>query len=134
MNNDSDIIEFLMLLFRAGAVVFRKFGGQGLGFGDVAPLYALSRAPDKKLKLKELAERLGMPLPMMPRLLTSLEKVGAVTRGKAGEGELVSITVKGEDMLEKSLTLAKLRFANLIPKEQAENLKTANEVLGSIRE
>lgn len=78
-------LDFCLRLTRAYATVTRRLdnvlaGLHGLSFGDFMILYHLGRAPGKRLRRIDLAERLGLTASGVTRSLMPLEKLGLVTR------------------------------------------------------
>jgi hypothetical protein len=78
-------LDFCLRLTRAYATLTRRLdnvlsGLHGLSFGDFMILYHLGRAPGKRLRRIDLAERLGLTASGVTRSLLPLEKLGLVTR------------------------------------------------------
>lgn len=135
MNKISNKLKFLMLIFKTGAVAGRKFSGQGLGFGDLAVLYAISQAPEGKIRRTDLAEAVGLTASGVTRLLVPLEKIGVVKREaheRDARASYVVMTKAGKELFENALALAEMRCADLIPDEQAKNIEAVNTLLSSI--
>jgi len=76
----SNQLKFLMQLSKTEAVVSRKLSAQGLGFGDLAVLYAISAAPEGKIRRVDLAQAVGLTASGVTRLLVPLEKIGVIKR------------------------------------------------------
>jgi DNA-binding MarR family transcriptional regulator len=81
----STSLDFCLRLTRAYATLTRRLDNalsslHGLSFGDFMILYHLGRAPGKRLRRIDLAERLGLTASGVTRSLLPLEKVGLVAR------------------------------------------------------
>lgn len=81
----SPSLEFCLRLTRAYATLTRRLDNKlgsvhGLSFGDFMILYNLGRAPGKKLRRIDLAERLGLTASGVTRSLLPLEKLLLVDR------------------------------------------------------
>jgi DNA-binding MarR family transcriptional regulator len=81
----SPSLDFCLRLTRAYATLTRRLDNalssvHGLSFGDFMILYHLGRAPGKRLRRIDLAERLGLTASGVTRSLLPLEKVGLVGR------------------------------------------------------
>lgn len=135
MTQVSDKLKFLMLLSRTGAAVSRKLHGQGLGFGDLAVLYAISQAPEGKIKRVDLAEQVGLTASGVTRMLIPLEKIGVIKREAHDRDARVSFAIMtrpGKQLFEDSLKWAELKAADLIPETQAKKIPQASELLENI--
>lgn len=78
-------LDFSLRLARAYAVLTRRLDSalstlHGLSFGDFMVLHHLQRAPGRKLRRIDLAERLGLTASGVTRTLLPLEKMGLVGR------------------------------------------------------
>lgn len=124
-----------MKLTKAVSIMGRKLGGMGLGFGDLAVLYAISRVPGGKIRRVDLADEVGLTASGVTRLLVPLEKIGVVKR-EANEHDArvsyVMLTDTGKKLFEESLQWLELKVADLIPKESAKKISQATEILDSI--
>ena len=128
-------LKFLMLIAKAGAVAGRKFSGQGLGFGDLAVLYAISQAPEGKIRRTDLADEVGLTASGVTRLLIPLEKIGVVKRQaheRDARASYVVMTKSGKELFENALKLAEMRSHDLISEEQAKKLDQINELLENV--
>lgn len=77
--------DFCLRLARANAVLVRRFdnalGSQhGISYSDFQLLNHLARAPGRKLRRVDLADRVGLTASGVTRTLLPLEKIGLVTR------------------------------------------------------
>lgn len=84
-SDPSTSLDFCLRLTRAYATLTRRLDNalsslHGLSFGDFMILYHLGRAPGKRLRRIDLAERLGLTASGVTRSLLPLEKVGLVAR------------------------------------------------------
>lgn len=78
-------LDFCLRLTRAYATLTRRLDNalssvHGLSFGDFMILYYLDRAPGKRLRRIDLADRLGLTASGVTRTLLPLEKLGLVSR------------------------------------------------------
>src|SRR5579864_1659884 len=124
-------LKFLMLIFKTSAIAGRKFSGQGLGFGDLAVLYAISQSPEGKARPTDLAEAVGLTASGVTRLLIPLEKIGVVKREaheRDSRSSYVVITKSGKELFENALKLAELRANDFMPEEQLKKVEQANEL------
>ena len=131
----SQKLEFLMKLAKADAVLSRKLSGQGLGFGDLAVLYAISRAPEGKIRRVDLAEAVGLTASGVTRLLVPLEKTGVVKREAHERDGRVSYTVMtkaGKQLFEDAVKWIELKVGEFIPTEQEKKLEQAATILDGI--
>ncbi len=85
MSDPGSTFDFCLRLARAHAVLIRRFDSalgsiHGLRFSDFQLLYHLGRAPGRRLRRIDLAERLGLTASGVTRSLLPLEKIGLVTR------------------------------------------------------
>ncbi len=131
----SEKLEFLFLLSRADAVVSRKLSGQGLSLVDLAVLYAISQAPDGKIRRTDLAEQVGLTASAVTRLLLPLEKTGVVKREATEHDARVSFTVltkAGKELLVDSLKWANFKADDLLPEAEAKKLDIARSLMRHI--
>lgn len=135
MNKISDKLKFLFLLSKADAVISRKLHGQGLGFGDLAVLYAISQAPDGRIRRIDLAEQVGLTASGVTRLLIPLEKIGVIKREAHERDARVSyaiMTRPGKQLFEDSLKWAELKCNDLMPEAEANKIEQATALLESV--
>lgn len=131
----SEKIEFLFLLSRADAVLSRKLSGQGLSLVDLAVLYAISQAPDGKIRRTDLADQVGLTASAVTRLLLPLEKTGVVKREATEHDARVSFTVltkAGKELLEDSLKWAEFKAADMLHDTDAKKLDVARGLMKQI--
>lgn len=127
--------EFLMKLTKAVSIVARKLGGMGLGFGDLAVLYAISQSPEGKIRRVDLAEAVGLTASGVTRLLVPLEKIGVVKR-EANKYDArvsyVAMTKSGKELYENTLKWVEMKVDEMIPDGHLKKLDQANDVLDHI--
>jgi DNA-binding MarR family transcriptional regulator len=131
----SNRLKFLMQLSKTQSAVSRKLSGQGLSFGDLAVLYAISQAPEGKIRRIDLAEQVGLTASGVTRLLIPLEKIGIIKRQAHERDARVSFTLltyAGKELLEDSLKWAEMKCEDLIPEDQAKKIDQASLLLESM--
>jgi DNA-binding MarR family transcriptional regulator len=131
----SNQLKFLMQLSKTEAVVSRKLSAQGLGFGDLAVLYAISAAPEGKIRRVDLAQAVGLTASGVTRLLVPLEKIGVIKREAHeldGRVSYVVITKAGKELFEDVIKWTELKVADIIPQKQAKKVEQARTLLESI--
>lgn len=124
-----------MLLAKTDAIVSRKLSGQGLGFGDLAVLQAISQAPEGKIRRTDLAEAVGLTASGVTRLLVPLEKIGVVKREaheRDGRVSYVTITKSGKELFADTLKDIEQKCEELIPEHQKSKLEQASALLEAI--
>lgn len=135
MNKISDNLKFFLLMSKANAVMARHFSSQGLSFGDLAILYAISQAPEERIRRVDLASELGLTASGVTRLLIPLEKIGVIKREANERDARVSyttLTASGKRMLNDSLSYAEDVCKELIPNNQCKNLGNFHELLKAL--
>ena len=124
-----------MQLSKTNAVLARRFSSQGLGFGDIAILYAISQTPNEKIRRIDLANQLGLTASGVTRILLPLEKIGVVKR-EANERDarvsLVALTSAGKTLLTDSLQSAEVVCDDLIPSSKTKKLEELANILEEI--
>lgn len=131
----SNKLKFMMQLSKTGAIIGRKFHGQGLGFVDLAVMYAISQSPEGKIRRTDLADQVGLTASGVTRLLVLLEKIGVVKREESvhdGRTSYVKLTKSGQTMLEDSIKWIELRCDDFIPDSEIKKLDQASSLLESI--
>ncbi len=124
-----------MQLSKTQSTVSRKLSGQGLSFGDLAVLYAISQAQEGKIRRIDLAEQVGLTASGVTRLLIPLEKIGIIKRQAHERDARVSFTLlthAGKELLEDSLKWAEMKCEDLIPEDQAKKIDQASLLLESM--
>lgn len=135
MKEISKRLKFFFQLAKADAILARKFSSQGLGFGDMAVLYAISRAPKEKIRRVDLAEQLGLTASGVTRLLIPLEKIGVIKRDineRDARVSLATITAAGKNLLVESIESAEVVCADLFSDKKTKKLDELTEVLTEI--
>ncbi len=124
-----------MLMSKAEAIISRKFGGQGLGFIDMAVLHAISLAPDGKIRRTDLAEAVGLTASGVTRLLLPLEKIGVVKREineRDARISYVMLTKSGQELFEDSLKWIEEKVDDLIPDGNSKKIEQASDLFINI--
>ncbi len=131
----SERLRLLMLVAKTQAEMARRLAGQGLGFGDLAVLYAISAAPEGKIRRTDLAEAVGLTASGVTRLLLPLEKIGVVKREaheRDGRASYVTLTKSGQRLFEDALGWAEEKCEDIFPENTAKAVAAAAELLKSI--
>lgn len=135
MDKISTKLKFLMLISKTGAILARKLSGQGLGFADLAVLYAISQSQEGKIRRIDLAEAVGLTASGVTRLLIPLEKIGVVKREvykRDARVSFVAMTKAGTELFENALKIIEMRCEDLIPQELGKKIESINTLLDSI--
>jgi DNA-binding MarR family transcriptional regulator len=135
MKNLSKKLKFVFQLAKTNAVLARRFSSQGLGFGDIAVMFAISRAPEGKIRRVDLADQLGLTASGVTRMLLPLEKIGVIKRELNARDARVSfatLTTAGKRLLGESLESAELLCDDLIPEDKVKNLDELSAILVNI--
>ena len=133
----SDSLRLCVSLFRAQAVLSRRFDGRlgswhGLSFGDFIVLLQISRAEDGRLRRVDLARELGLTASAVTRILIPLEKIGLVSRqndendGRVGYAVL---TKAGREVLREALESAELISEEVVGQKAAARLADMEKFL-----
>jgi len=136
----SDSLRLCVALFRAQAVLSRRFDGRlgswhGLSFGDFIVLLHISRAEDGRLRRVDLARELGLTASAVTRILIPLEKIGLVSRqndendGRVGYAVL---TKAGREVLRDALESAELISEEVVGPKAATRLAEVEKFLGAV--
>jgi DNA-binding MarR family transcriptional regulator len=129
----SPSLDFCLRLTRAHATLTRRLdnalsGLHGLSFGDFLILYHLGRAPGKRLRRIDLAERMGLTASGVTRSLLPLEKVGLVERQADPRDARVGyagLTDSGQQLLAHALVSVEpvsQEATRAVPAEQMQPL------------
>ena len=130
-------------LLRAHAALTRRFSrdlltAHGLTLNDYEVRLHLARAPERRLRRVDLAERVVLTASGVTRLLEGLERAGFVARARCAQDARVTYAVLTEAGLEKLREAAPThvggirdQFAELY---SAEELETLAELLGRLCE
>jgi DNA-binding MarR family transcriptional regulator len=125
-------LVFLMKLSKAATIISRKLGGHGLGFGDLAVLYAISQAPKGKIRRTDLAEAVGLTASGVTRILLPLEKIGVVKREANQYDARVSyamLTKSGKQLFEDSVKWVEQKCEDLMREYSETQLQQASKLL-----
>ena len=135
MHKISHKLEFLFQLDKTNSIISRRFNGQGLGFGDLAILFAISQAPEGKIRRVDLADKLGLTASGVTRMLLPLEKIGVIKREVNERDARVSyamLTSSGKRMLLESMVRAEELCEDLMPPEKSKHISEFTKTLISI--
>ncbi|MBC7498073.1 MarR family transcriptional regulator [Candidatus Gracilibacteria bacterium] len=130
----SPTLSFFISLSRIETVLSRKFDAKlgGLGFSDFLILYALSVAPDGRLRRIDLADTIGLTASGITRLLLPMEKVGLVRR-EAHDGDArvsyVLIAPGGAARLSEAIERAELYCSDIIDPAEVTEIERANTII-----
>jgi len=136
----SDSLSLCIALFRAQAVLSRRFDGRlgswhGMSFGDFIVLLHISRAEDGRLRRVDLARELGLTASAVTRMLIPLEKIGLVSRqtdehdGRVGYAVL---TKRGREILREALESAEMISEEVVGPKAAARLDDLDKFLGAV--
>ena len=128
-------LKLMFQIAKTDAMLSRKFSSQGLGFGDLAVLYAISTANGGKIRRIDLAEKVGLTASGVTRILIPLEKIGVVKREANARDARVSyamLTQSGKTLLHESLESAEVVCDDLIANDKEKQLDGLHELLASI--
>jgi DNA-binding MarR family transcriptional regulator len=140
MTTVSDSLSLCIALFRAQAVLSRRFDGRlgswhGMSFGDFIVLLHISRAEDGRLRRVDLARELGLTASAVTRILIPLEKIGLVSRqtdendGRVGYAVL---TKAGREILRDALESAEMISEEVVGPKPAARLADVEKFLGAV--
>lgn len=137
MSSLSPTLSFFISLARIDTVLSRRLDGAlgGLGFSDFLILYALSTAPDGRLRRVDLADTIGLTASGITRLLLPMEKIGLVRReAHSGDARVsyVAIAPGGETKLREGLERAEIFCEDIIHSAEAPELEKANNIIMKI--
>lgn len=137
MSTISPTLSFFISLSRIETILSRKMDAKlgGLGFSDFLILYALSVAPDKRLRRIDLADTIGLTASGITRLLLPMEKIGLVQR-EAHDGDArvsyIAIAPGGEMKLTEAIERAELYCSDIIHPAEATEISYANNILSKL--
>jgi len=133
----SPTLSFFVSLSRIETVLSRKFDAKlgGLGFSDFLILYALSVAPEGRLRRIDLADTIGLTASGITRLLLPMEKVGLVRR-EAHDGDArvsyVAIAPGGMARLSEAISRAEEYCSDIIHPAESTEIERASNILSKI--
>lgn len=133
-------LEFCLRLTRAYATLTRRLDSalgsvHGLSFGDFMILYHLDRAPGKRLRRIDLAERLGLTASGVTRSLLPLEKLWLVERQPDPRDARVGyalLTDTGQQLLTYALVTVGPIAREATQSMSAEQVDALSAVLGQL--
>ncbi len=136
----SDSLRLCIALFRAQAVLSRRFDGRlgswhGLSFGDFIVLLHISRAEDGRLRRVDLARELGLTASAVTRILIPLEKIGLVSRQTdANDGRVgyAVLTKAGREILRDALESAEMISEEVVGPKATARLGDVEKFLGAV--
>ena len=137
MSSLSPTLSFFISLSRIETILSRKMDAKlgGLGFSDFLILYALSVAPDKRLRRIDLADTIGLTASGITRLLLPMEKIGLVQR-EAHDGDArvsyIAIAPGGETKLQEAIERAELYCSDIIHPAESTEIMQANNILSKL--
>jgi DNA-binding MarR family transcriptional regulator len=131
----SEKLNFLFLVSKTDAKISRTLGGNGLGFKDLAVLYAISQAHEGKIRRTDLAQAVGLTASGVTRLLIPLEKTGFIKR-EANKFDArvsyTSLTKAGKELFEDAIKWAEMKCNSLISNDQKRKIKSASSLLENV--
>ena len=133
-------LEFCLRLTRAYATLTRRLDNalssvHGLSFGDFMILYYLGRAPAKRLRRVNLAERLGLTASGVTRTLLPLEKLGLVERQPDLRDARVGYALlsdAGQQLLDYALVSVQAIAQEATHTLSADQLEAQSALLGQL--
>lgn len=133
-------LEFCLRLTRAYATLTRRLDNalssvHGLSFGDFMILYYLGRAPGKRLRRVDLAERLGLTASGVTRTLLPLEKLGLVERQPDPRDARVGyalLSEAGQQLLDYALVSVQAIAQEATQTLSADQLEAQSALLGQL--
>lgn len=134
MNAVSNSLKFLLNVSKFQSILARKLDGclGGLGFSEFIILYALSQAPEQKLRRVDLADKIGLTASGVTRLLVPMEKIGLVKRDlneNDARVRYVMLSPGGRNKLIEALERAELFVSENIPAGKAARITKFNDLI-----
>ena len=134
---EDQALAFCLRLTRACLSVTRRLdhvlsGLHGLSFADFMVLHYLERAPGRKLRRVDLAERLGLTASGATRSLIPLEKLGLVARESDPRDARVGfavLTEAGRQLLGHAATTAQTVAAEVTDAAHADQVAATSTLL-----
>ena len=130
MSSLSPTLSFFLSLSRK---MDAKLGG--IGFSDFLILYALSIAPEKRMRRIDLADSIWLTASGITRLLLPMEKIGLIRR-EAHDGDarvsFVSIAPGGWKKLEEAIERAEIFCKDTIHPLENPEIEQANNIISKI--
>lgn len=134
MNAVSNSLKFLLNVAKFQAILARKLDGcmGGLGFSEFIILYALSQAPEQKMRRVDLADKIGLTASGVTRLLIPMEKVGLVKRDlneNDARVRYVMLSPGGKNRLIEGLERAELFVTENMPASKSAKITKFNDLI-----
>lgn len=134
MENVNPSLKLYITLHKLLTKHSRRFNGglDGLGFNEFVILFHLDRAPDKKMRRIDLAEKMGLTASGVTRILAPMEKIGLIKRAAASRDARVSfvtITSSGQRNLLETLEKAKLFCEEIFPPTKLKHYAGLTDLL-----
>lgn len=137
MSSLSPTLSFFISLSRIETVLSRRLDARlgGLGWSDFLILYALSVAPEGRMRRVDLADTIGLTASGITRLLLPMEKIGLVRR-EAHDGDArvsyVAIAPGGETKLSEAISRAEEFCSDIIHSAESTEVERANNIIAKM--
>lgn len=127
-------VEFLLQMAKINAVFTRKLDSRlgGLGFTEFVLLYYVSQAEGGRMRRTDLAEKMGLTVSGITRLLLPMEKIGLIKREADTTDARVSYVVLGasaKQKLAEGMERAELFVEEVVPSVKLKKLETFSKLL-----
>src|SRR6186713_1841645 len=117
-------LKLIMNLSKAHVLTARRMeqrlSAHGLDFSDFSILLILNYTPEHKIRRVDLAEKIGLTVSGVTRMLIPLEKIGLVKREayeRDARKSYVSLTDTGKRVYLEALVSADLVAQDIIPQD-----------------
>lgn len=138
--SDTPTTEFCLRFARAWAALARRLDSalgahHGISFADFQLLLNLERAPGRRLRRVDLAERLGLTASGVTRSLLPLEKIGLVTRESDPRDARVgyaSITPAGTELVTNATTVVDNVSRAMLGGPSGDQLRATSDLLAQL--
>lgn len=132
--------DLCLRIARANAVLLRRFDSglgshHGISYSDFQLLNHLARAPGRKLRRVDLAERLGLSPSGVTRSLLPLEKIGLVTREADPRDARVGyacLTAAGAELAANATDVVDVVSRDALRSLPPSEIRALAELLGQI--
>jgi DNA-binding MarR family transcriptional regulator len=137
MKTTNTSVLFFLTMAKIQAMLSRRFDGGlgGLGLNEFTILYALSQAPDEKLRRIDLAGKVGLTASGVTRILLPMEKIGLIkkeTHAQDARVSFVSLAPGGKQKLIEAIERAELLAADIIPQGKIKKIEEFSELLNTL--
>ena len=127
-------VEFLLQMAKINAVFTRKLDSRlgGLGFTEFVLLYYVSQAEGGRMRRTDLADKMGLTVSGITRLLLPMEKIGLIKREADTTDARVSYVVLGasaKQKLAEGMERAELFVEEVAPSVKLKKLETFSKLL-----